>query len=55
MTTLRGLTRADAEARVAAQATREQRLAIATHVVENTGTLDELRTRVADVHDRLLG
>ena len=45
----RGLTRAEAEARVAAQASREERLAVATHVVDNTGTLDELRTRVAEV------
>ena len=37
MVGLRGMTRADAEARVAAQATRERRLAIATHVIDNTG------------------
>lgn len=45
----RAWTREDAEARIAAQATREQRLAIATHVLDNTGTLDELRDRVAAV------
>lgn len=45
----RGWTREDAEARIAAQATREQRLALATHVIENTGTLDELRDRVVAV------
>jgi len=55
MTTLRGMTREEAESRVAAQATRDQRLAVATHVVENTGTLGELRARVAEVHDRLRG
>ena len=49
MTTLRGLTREEAESRMAAQATREQRLAIATHVIDNTGTLDDLRGRVAEV------
>jgi dephospho-CoA kinase len=38
---------------VAAQATRERRLAIATHVIDNTGTLDDLRARVAEVHERL--
>ena len=43
MSTLRGMTRDEAESRVAAQATREQRLAIATHVIDNTGTLDDLR------------
>ena len=34
----RGWTREDAEARIAAQATREDRLAIATYVIDNTGT-----------------
>ena len=34
----RGWTREDAESRIAAQATREQRLAIATYVIDNTGT-----------------
>ena len=46
MVELRGMTREDAEARIAAQATREERLAVATHVIENTGTLDDLRLRV---------
>jgi len=45
----RGWTREDAESRIAAQATREQRLAIATHVIENTGSIDELRDRVIAV------
>ena len=49
----RGWSLVDAEARIAAQATREQRLAVATHVIENTGTLDELRARVAAVHAAL--
>ncbi len=35
----RGWTRADAESRIAAQATPEQRRAIATYLIENTGTL----------------
>lgn len=51
----RGWTLVDAEARIAAQATREQRLAVATHVIENTGTLEELRARVAEVHAALTG
>ena len=50
----RGWTREDAESRIAAQATREQRLAIATYVIENTGTLEELRTRVEAVHAELV-
>jgi dephospho-CoA kinase len=45
----RGWTREDAESRIAAQASREDRLAVATHVVENTGTREDLRTRVAEV------
>ena len=49
------MTREEAESRVAAQATRDQRLAIATHVIDNTGTLDDLRARVAEVDDRLRG
>lgn len=49
----RGWTREDAESRIAAQATREQRLAVATHVIDNTGTLDDLRAQVRAVHDQL--
>ena len=55
MVDLRGMTREDAEARVAAQATREDRLAIATHVVDNTGSLEDLRRRVTDVYRELCG
>jgi dephospho-CoA kinase len=44
----------EAESRIAAQATREQRLAIATYVIDNTGTLDELKQHVADVYDALI-
>jgi dephospho-CoA kinase len=47
----RGWSEAEARARVAAQASREERLAIATHVVENTGTLEDLRRRVAEVFE----
>lgn len=50
----RGWTREDAESRLAAQATREERLAIATHVIDNSGTLDELRALTAEVHAALL-
>ena len=45
----RGWTREDAESRIAAQASREDRLAIATHVIDNTGSVDELRDRVVAV------
>ncbi len=43
----RGMSEEDARARVAAQASRAQRLAVATEVVDNTGTLDDLDERVA--------
>ncbi|WP_312006839.1 dephospho-CoA kinase [Nocardioides alcanivorans] len=49
----RGWTREDAEARMAAQATREQRRAIATHVIDNTGSLQELRAKVTAVVEEL--
>ncbi len=49
----RGLTRAEAESRVAAQATREQRRAVATHVIDNDGTLEDLRHRVTEVFAEL--
>ncbi|NEB17616.1 dephospho-CoA kinase [Streptomyces coelicoflavus] len=46
---LRGMTEQDARARMAAQATREQRREIADVVVDNDVPLEELRRRVADV------
>lgn len=55
MLTERGWTREDAESRIAAQATREQRRAIATHVIDNNGSLEELRARVEAVFDELRG
>ena len=55
MVTQRGWTREDAEARIAAQASREDRLAVATYVIENTGTYDDLRERVAEVVEQLTG
>jgi dephospho-CoA kinase len=51
----RGWTREEAESRIAAQASREERLAIATHVIDNTGGLEELRARVEQVHAELTG
>lgn len=35
---------------IAAQASRAQRLAVADDVIDNTGTLEELRERVAELH-----
>ncbi len=53
MITERGWSREDAESRIGAQASREQRLAVATHVIENTGSLEDLRRRVEEVHTAL--
>jgi len=50
----RGWSRADAESRIAAQATPEQRRAIATYLIENTGTREELRARVEAVYAELV-
>jgi dephospho-CoA kinase len=50
MTRDRGWTTEDAESRMRAQASREDRLAISTHVIENTGTREDLRRRVAEVY-----
>lgn len=49
MITDRGWTEAEARSRIAAQASREDRLAVATYVIDNTGDLDQLRSQVADV------
>jgi dephospho-CoA kinase len=49
----RGWTREEAEARVAAQATRAQRAAAATYLVDNTGTRGDLRDRVTEVFAKL--
>jgi len=42
----RGLPAADAEARIDAQTSDDERLAIADHVVDNSGTLDDLDAAV---------
>jgi dephospho-CoA kinase len=42
----RGLSEADARSRIAAQATDEQRRAVADVVIVNDGTLDDLRAKV---------
>jgi dephospho-CoA kinase len=49
----RGMTPEEARARIAAQATREQRLGVATHVIDNTGTFEDLRDRVTEVFEEL--
>ncbi|WP_436700842.1 dephospho-CoA kinase [Nocardioides sp. BYT-33-1] len=49
----RGWTEEDGRARIAAQATREQRRAVATYLIENTGSREELRRRVEEVFGAL--
>ena len=53
LTGLRGMTEADALARMASQATREQRLAAADLVIDNTGDTSTLRERVDAVWAQL--
>jgi dephospho-CoA kinase len=50
----RGMSREDALARVKAQASRAERLAVATHVLDNTGTREDLRDRVTEVLEELV-
>lgn len=54
----RGWDELEARTRIAAQATREERLAVAErpggHLIENTGTREDLRRRVTEVFDRLV-
>jgi dephospho-CoA kinase len=45
----RGFDEADARARLAKQATREQRLATATHVIDNSGSLADLVPQVDEL------
>ena len=49
----RGMAESDARERMAAQATDEQRRAVADAVIDNNGSLADLETRVAEVWDRL--
>jgi dephospho-CoA kinase len=49
----RGWTEEEARSRMGAQASREDRRAIATYVIENTGSLEELRREVEDVYKQL--
>lgn len=53
LTRLRGMTAQDARARMAAQATREQRLKIADFVLDNDGAREDLQRQVAALWLRL--
>ena len=50
----KGLHISEIEARIAAQATREQRTSIADFLIENNGTQDELLRKVERIWDSLL-
>ena len=50
----RGVPRADAEQRMAAQATDEERRKVATHLIDNSGDLAHLKQQVDDVWADLL-
>jgi len=51
----RGMDETDARNRIANQASREKRLAIATHVIDNSDGVDSLREQVADVWGTITG
>lgn len=53
LTALRGMAEEEARARMAAQATREQRLAVATLVIDNDGPLEALEPQVRKVWEQL--
>jgi dephospho-CoA kinase len=50
----RGWSEEEARARIEAQASRAERLAAATHVLDNSGTFEDLRRRVAEVFAELV-
>ncbi|MBO3745345.1 dephospho-CoA kinase [Streptosporangiaceae bacterium NEAU-GS5] len=50
---IRGMSEEDAKARIAAQAGREERLAVADIVVDNNGPLADLDAKVGEVWSRL--
>jgi dephospho-CoA kinase len=49
LVSLRGMAYEQARARIAAQASRDQRLAVADVVIDNSGSLDDLDRRIAEV------
>ncbi len=49
----RAWSRDEAESRIAAQATREERRSLATHVIDNSGTPEELQAQVRELYDEL--
>jgi dephospho-CoA kinase len=54
LTRIRGMSEEDARARIAAQATREERLAVADVVIGNNGPIEDLDAAVSGVWPRLV-
>jgi dephospho-CoA kinase len=52
---MRGLSEADARARIAAQATDEDRRAVATFVLDNSGSVAELNAQIDAVWAQIMG
>jgi len=50
---LRGMTEEEARARIAAQASRDERRAVADVVIDNSGTLEELEAQVRELWEEL--
>ena len=50
---LRGMTEADARARLAAQTSREERAAAADIMLDNTGSIEDLEARVDEIWTRI--
>jgi dephospho-CoA kinase len=48
-----GFTPAEAESRIAAQASRDQRRAVADHVIDNSGSVTELKQQIGDLWVKL--
>ena len=53
LVTLRGMTEADARARLAAQTSREVRTAAADVVLDNTGSIEDLEAKVDEIWARI--
>jgi dephospho-CoA kinase len=50
----RGLREEDARARIAIQTDDDTRRRVATHVLDNAGSIDDLHRQVDEVHERLV-
>ena len=53
LVTMRGMTEADARARITAQSSREERAAVADVVLDNTGSIEDLEARVDEIWTRI--